>query len=52
MRELGRRIAVNSASLFLVSLLFSGLVIKGVFLNYVIAGALLAVFSVIFDPIF
>ena len=51
MRELARIIVTNSASLFLVSLLFSGLVIKGVFLNYVIAGALLAVFSVILDPI-
>lgn len=51
MHELARRISVNSLSLFLVSLLFSGLVIRGVFVNYIIAGALLAVFSVLLDPI-
>ena len=51
MRELIKKVAVNAVSLFLVSLLFSGLQITGVLVNYLIAGALLAIFSTILDPI-
>jgi uncharacterized membrane protein YvlD (DUF360 family) len=51
MRELAKKIATNALSLFLVSLLFTGLVINGGFTNYLIAGALLAVFATILDPV-
>ena len=51
MHDLARKIATNALSLFLVSLLFTGLSISGGFMNYLIAGALLAVFSTILDPI-
>lgn len=51
MRELFKKIALNSFSLFLVSLLFSGLTISGGFINFLIAGGLLALFSIILDPI-
>lgn len=51
MRGLVSRIAINALSLFLVSLVFSGLRVQGGFTNYLIAGALLTVFSAILDPI-
>jgi putative membrane protein len=50
MHEIAKKVVTNSLSLFLVSLLFSGLVVSGGFVNYVIAGALLALLSIIFDP--
>lgn len=51
MRELLKRVATNALSLFLVSLLFSGLSISDGFINFLIAGSLLAIFSIILDPI-
>lgn len=51
MHELAKKIATNALSLFLVSLLFTGLSISGGFVNYLVAGALLAVFATILDPI-
>ncbi len=51
MRGLVKRVATNALSLFLVSLLFSGLSISGGFINFLIAGALLAVFTTVLDPI-
>lgn len=51
MRALASKIAINSLSLFLVSLLFSGLQISGGFTNFLIAGALLALFSTLLDPV-
>ena len=50
MRGLLARVFINSLSLFLVSLVFSGLVINGGYVNYIIAGALLTFFSSILDP--
>ena len=46
-----KRVATNALSLFLVSLLFSGLSITGGFVNFLIAGALLAIFATVLDPI-
>lgn len=51
MKTLLAKIAINTLSLFLVSLLFSGLRISGGFTNFLIAGALLTLFSTILDPI-
>ena len=51
MRTLLSRIFTNSLSIFLVSLVFSGLSVSGGFINYVIAGALLSVLSIVLDPI-
>lgn len=51
MKDLVKRIATNSLSLFLASLLYSGLSITGGFSNYLILGALLAVLSAFLDPI-
>lgn len=51
MRQIAKKIVTNALSLFLVSLLFSGLVITGGFINYLIAGALLALFALILDPL-
>ncbi len=51
MRELLRRTFVNSLSIFIVSLFLSGLVIRGGFASYVVAGFLLAVLSIFLDPI-
>jgi putative membrane protein len=51
MRELLKRVSTNALSLFLVSLLFSGLSISGGVANYLTAGLLLAVFSTVLDPI-
>ena len=51
MRKLLSEIFINSLSIFLVSLIFSGLTVTGGFANYVIAGALLSVISAILDPI-
>ncbi|HVZ11790.1 MAG TPA: phage holin family protein [Patescibacteria group bacterium] len=51
MRQLFSKFALSALSLFLVSLFLSGIKISGGFVNYVIAGALLAVLSTIMDPI-
>jgi len=51
MHEILKSIATNSLSLFLVSLLFSGLVISGGFTNYILAGALITLFAALLDPI-
>ena len=51
MRELLKRVATNALSLFLVSLLFSGLSITGGFVNFLIAGLLIAIFATVLDPI-
>lgn len=51
MKNLLRAILSNSLSIFIVSLLFSGLSIKGGTASYVYAGALLAAFSFVLDPV-
>ncbi len=51
MHEILKNIAANSLSLFLVSLLFSGLVISGGFANYLFAGALITLFTALLDPV-
>lgn len=51
MRELIKRIVTNALSLFLVSLFLSGLSISGGFESFLIAGALLAIFATVLDPI-
>ena len=51
MKHILRGTFINSLSLFLVSIAFSGLVIKGGFPTYILAGAILTVFSILFDPI-
>lgn len=51
MHDLARKVATNTLALFLVSLLLTGLVISGGFVNYLIAGALLAIFATILDPV-
>ncbi len=51
MRHLVRNTLVNSLSLFIVSTVFSGLVVQGGIPTYILAGALLTLFSILFDPI-
>ena len=51
MKAILRRIFVYTVSLFLTSLFLPGLVITGGFVAYVYAGALLALFSIVLDPI-
>ena len=51
MREIIRRSCVAALSLFLVSLFLSGLVVRGGFPSFIYAGILLAIFSVILDPV-
>ncbi len=51
MKEIIRRSAVNALSLFLVSLLFSGLIVRGGFSTYIYAGILLSILSIIIDPV-
>lgn len=51
MKELLRNIFVTSLSLFITSQIFSGLKIHQDLLTFAIAGAVLAVITIIFDPI-
>lgn len=51
MREIVRKIAINSLSLFLVSLVFSGLKVKGGFQGFITGGAILSVLTLALDPI-
>lgn len=51
MKGIIRRILVNTLSLFLVSIFLPGLSITGGFVAYLYAGALLALISILIDPI-
>ncbi len=51
MKAIVRRIFVYTLSLFLTSLLMPGLVITGGFVSFLYAGAILALISIIVDPI-
>ena len=51
MRTIARLIAINSLSLFLVSLFLSGLHVSGGFTSFIIGGVLLTIASTIIDPI-
>ncbi len=51
MRSILRTIFVNTLSLFLVSLVFSGLQINGGFASFLYVAAWLSVLTLVFDPI-
>lgn len=51
MRQILKNVFLNSFSVFIVSVIFSGLKVKGGFDTYIIAGAILAFLSTILDPI-
>ena len=51
MRAIARLIAINSLSLFLVSLFLSGLHVSGGFTSFIIGGVLLTVAATILNPI-
>lgn len=51
MKHLIRSTLINSLSLFIVSFAFSAITVKGGFSSYIIAGAILTILSVLFDPI-
>ena len=51
MRAIARLIAINSLSIFLVSLFLPGLHVSGGFTSFIIGGTLLTITSTILDPI-
>ena len=51
MRAIAKLIAINSLSIFLVSLFLPGLHVSGGFTSFIIGGTLLTIASTILDPI-
>ena len=51
MREIARRVFVNALSLFLISQVLVGLKVTGDFVSFIYAGLILAVLTVLLDPV-
>lgn len=51
MREIAKRVFVNALSLFLISQVLVGLDVTGGFVSYLYAGLILAVLTILLDPV-